>query len=265
MMMLWLNEQFVSVPIFWALTSCLIIQLLAWGWQKHTQNADVVDIGWTLGIIVSVTIYLLVHFSWTVNQVLVMLFPVAWYLRLLWHLINRYDVAQEDGRYQNLRSHWSENTQLKFLLFFIFQALLSVLFSLPAWWVVQTELLYSWQIGLALLIGLSALCGVTLADRQLLRFKRENETTKVCDIGLWRYSRHPNYFFEWMHWWVYPILLWNSDNFWWSVGILLLMLLFLLKLTGIPFSEQQAIKRRGQAYIQYMKQTNKFIPWDFKK
>jgi len=240
---------------------CVFVQFSAWMIQKKTSNADVVDVAWTLGIILSSVVYLyLVPTAWT-QFFMVLLFPIVWYLRLLIHLIIRYDVNHEDSRYQNLRAHWSENTQLKFFGFFMFQALLSVLFSMAAYWVLISPQISGWQIISATAWGLFALVGVTLADHQLLKFKQAHDSTQVCDTGLWQYSRHPNYFFEWLHWFVYPILLWQSNYFWWSLLVVVLMLLFLLKLTGIPFSEQQALKKRGAAYQAYMDKTSPFILW----
>ena len=254
--MLWYNH-----PIILALLACLFIQVVAWFHQKKHQNADTVDIAWTLGIVVSVVIYWLQVPATRNSQVMVLLFPFLWYLRLLVHLLIRYDVKHEDSRYQNLRSHWSDYTQAKFLLFFWFQGGLSVLFSLTAYWVLQAGILLQWQMVIAVTLGVIALLGVTLSDLQLLKFKRTHDSSQVCDVGLWRYSRHPNYFFEWLHWFVYPILLWHSVYFYGSALFVLLMLLFLLKLTGIPFSEQQALKKRGEAYRQYQKRTSPFILW----
>ena len=147
----------------------------------------------------------------------------------------------------------------------MFQAGLSVLFSLTAYWVLTAAVLSGAQVSISLLLGGLALVGVTLSDRQLLNFKRNHDRYEVCDVGLWQYSRHPNYFFEWLHWFVYPILLWKTDYFWWSLAVVFLMLLFLLKLTGIPFSEQQALEKRGQAYRDYMDKTSPFILWRPKK
>ncbi len=254
--MLWLDSVIVL-----SIVACVAIQLVAWLVQKKTDNADTVDIAWTLGIVVCVGIYLWKIPAANSNFFMVLLFPLLWYLRLLYHLILRYDVRHEDSRYQNLRDHWSKNTQLKFLLFFMFQAMLSVLFSITAYWVLVVPEIQVWQLLSATLLGAFALVGVSISDHQLLAFKRSHDSTQVCDIGLWKYSRHPNYFFEWLHWFVYPILLWHSDYFWWSLMVVALMLLFLLKLTGIPFSEQQALKKRGAAYQAYMDKTSPFVLW----
>ncbi len=254
--MLWLNH-----PIVYASLACVLLQLFAWHLQRKNNNADTVDIAWTLGIIVCTVIYMFLIPADDLTMWVVFVFPVIWYSRLLFHLVDRYDANHEDSRYQNLRAHWSANTQIKFLSFFMFQAGLSVLFSLTAYWVLTTAQLQWSQVVTSLIVGGVALVGVTVSDRQLLSFKRSHDTSKVCDVGLWRYSRHPNYFFEWLHWFVYPILLWGSEYFWWSIAVVFLMLLFLLKLTGIPFSEQQALKKRGQAYRDYMDKTSPFILW----
>lgn len=252
----WLNH-----PIAWASVACVLVQVLAWHRQRQTNNADTVDIAWTLGILLCAGIYLLkVPTAWQ-NVMMTLLFPVLWYARLLYHLMIRYDVNHEDSRYQNLRAHWSDYTQIKFLSFFLFQAILSVIFSLTAYWVITTATLSVWQMLLAGFWGGFSLVGVSLADHQLLKFKRSHDSSQVCDVGLWRYSRHPNYFFEWLHWFVYPIMLWGTSYFWWSWLVVAVMLLFLLKLTGIPFSEQQALKKRGQAYRDYMNKTSQFILW----
>jgi cyclopropane-fatty-acyl-phospholipid synthase len=248
-------------PLMLAGLLCVGIQLVAWLIQKQTRNADVVDIAWTLGIVLCALNYLWLIPVSVFTLVAVLVFPVLWYGRLLMHLLMRFDVEHEDSRYQYLRAHLSSHTQSKFLAFFLFQAGLSLLFSLPAYWVVTSAAITGWQLNVALLWGGASLIGVSLADHQLYRFKKTHDSSEVCDVGLWRYSRHPNYFFEWTHWLVYPILLWGSDYFIWSWLIVGLMLLFLLKLTGIPFSEQQALMKRGDAYRTYMKQTSQFILW----
>jgi steroid 5-alpha reductase family enzyme len=80
----------------------------------------------------------------------------------------------------------------------------------------------------------------------------------VCRAGLWRYSRHPNYFFEWVHWWAY-VLIGHA------APLTLLgpaaMLLFLFRVTGIPYTERQALKSRGEQYREYQRTTSRFVPW----
>ena len=115
-------------------------------------------------------------------------------------------------------------------------------------------------------VWLLAVGGEVLADRQLAVWRANPaHRGRVCRAGLWRYSRHPNYFFEWLHWWSYPLLAWGSPE--WQLTLLgpALMLYTLLKVTGIPYTEQQALASRGDDYRAYQHSTSAFIPWFPKK
>ena len=250
----------VENPLILSALACLAMQTLAWLWQWRTSNADIVDITWCFTIVVGALIYYFMAPGQGSIIYMILLFPVMWYTRLGLHLVIRYRVEHEDSRYQNLRSHWSEQTQLKFFFFFVFQAFLGWLFALPAVFISHSEAPLGLMAIIAVLIGVISFVGASIADQQLYRFKSNPENKgKVCDIGLWRYSRHPNYFFEWTHWFVYPLLSWHTDYFYWSLVFPVLMLVFLLKITGIPFAEQQALKNRGEAYRQYQRRTNQFF------
>jgi len=124
---------------------------------------------------------------------------------------------------------------------------------------------YKVTLVIAAVIMVIAFIGEQLADQQLYRFKLNPEHHgKTMDQGLWRYSRHPNYFFEWLHWFAYPIIgLAAGQYLLWIYP--LLMWLFLYYVTGIPFSEKQAIKSRGQNYLDYQQKTSMFIPRKPKK
>ena len=240
---------------------CVVLQVLAWAWQYRTKNADIVDITWSLGIVICALYYFFRLNQGQTTSFLMLIFPALWYLRLSIHLIIRYKADHEDSRYAYLRKHWDQNTQFKFLLFFLFQALLIWIFVLPAYWVSYVPFEMSLKVIMAFVIGFISIIGVTIADKQLYQFKTEENKGKVCDTGLWKYSRHPNYFFEWLHWFVYPVLLIGTPYFYWALIYPFLMLIFLLKLTGIPFSEQQSLINRGDTYRDYQNRTNKFFPW----
>lgn len=119
---------------------------------------------------------------------------------------------------------------------------------------------------LGVILWLTAIGGESIADLQLALFK-SNPAAKgrVCDIGLWKYSRHPNYFFEWIVWVAYFVFSLGSPWSW--VGIIspLLILYFLTCMTGIPPSEARALASRGDAYRDYQRRTSPFIPWIPKK
>lgn len=256
----------LSPTLLTAFASCALIQLIAWLWQVKTKNADSVDIAWSLSMVVATLVFYFKAPDSNPTRHLILLFPGLWYLRLSRYLLKRYRVNHEDNRYKYLRNHWQKYTQIKFFGFFLFQALLAVLFALPAYWISLYEITNLKLMICGILIGVIALIGVTVADKQLFEFK-DNPLNKkeVCNVGLWQYSRHPNYFFEWLHWFVYPLFLWSSPYFYPSIAITLLMLFFLLYLTGIPFSEQQSLINRGDKYREYQSRTSKFFPWKPKK
>jgi cyclopropane-fatty-acyl-phospholipid synthase len=246
--------------LFNALFIAIFMQFIAWIWQIKTKNADIVDITWAAGIVVCTLYYYFAMSNIQTVSYLMLIFPGLWYLRLLIHLIVRYRVSHEDNRYAYLRKHWESRTQTKFFGFFMFQAVLIWFFAMPAYWLRLESNELSLNVIVALAVGLISFIGVTIADKQLLNFKKNN-SKKVCDIGLWKYSRHPNYFFEWLHWFVYPILLISSPYLCWALMYPFVMLYFLLELTGIPFSEQQSLINRGDSYREYQSRTNKFFPW----
>ena len=107
-----------------------------------------------------------------------------------------------------------------------------------------------------------AICGELIVDRQLYRFRtdRSNEG-KVCKVGLWRYSRHPNYFFEWIHWWAYVAIGWGAPYGALTLIGPALMLFFLFKVTGIPPNEENSLASRRDAYREYQRTTSIFYPW----
>lgn len=242
---------------------CLLIQIGGWIWQIKTRNADIADILWAFGIVLcSFIYYFTVALPQHLTAIWMLIFPGLWYLRLTIHLWIRYRIDHEDSRYAYLRSYWKENTQFKFLIFFLFQGFLIWLFSIPSYWLAHVDFQVNFQMFMACGLGVVSIIGVTLADWQLLKFKSQSDSSiRVCEAGLWRYSRHPNYFFEWLHWNIYPLLLFNTDYFLWSLVYPFLMLFFLLKISGIPFSEQQSLIKRGDLYREYQNRTNKFFPW----
>lgn len=238
----------------------LLSQAIAWWWQKRHQHADIADVVWSGMIVVNGLIILSQADGDLFHKLAILVIPVLWYLRLFLHLAERYDLSNEDGRYAYLRKHWQDSTQSKFFAFFMGQGLIISLFSFPAWVLANHSAEFGiWDIFGLLVVALSYL-GVWLSDRQLRHFKKSDEHKgKVCNIGLWRYSRHPNYFFEWTHWFAYPLLTMGSDLQWLMWIYPFIMLAFLLKLTGIPFNEQQNLRSKGDAYREYQQKTNKFF------
>ncbi len=115
---------------------------------------------------------------------------------------------------------------------------------------------------LSLSIWCVGMIGLAVADRQLARFKADRGNRgRTCCRGLWRYSRHPNYFFESIHWWAYAPLAWGTSFGWIALVVPMLLLYFVLFVTGIPPTEAQSLASRGEDYRRYQRTTSRFIPW----
>ncbi len=143
------------------------------------------------------------------------------------------------------------------------QAAWSVLFSMPFLVVAfnTRPAPDGWSVA-AVIVWLAAVGGESLADRQLARFRADPMNRgKACRAGLWRYSRHPNYFFEWTHWWTYVLLAVGSPYWFLAIWGPAVMLLFLLAITGIPPTEAKAVEVLGDEYRAYQKTTSAFVPW----
>ncbi len=248
--------------IGWAATAGLM--LLAWAVQWRTQDAGIVDFTWAASLGLLAFGYAGLADGDPARRLLIAIMAGGWSFRLAAYiLVNRVIGKPEDGRYQRLRAHWREYTQLKFFGFFQAQGLLAAIFAVPFLIVALTpESPPLFAVLSAILIWLLAVGGETLADKQLATWRANSANRgRTCRAGLWRYSRHPNYFFEWLHWWSYPLLAWGSSEWWLTLVGSALMLYTLLKVTGIPYTEQQALASRGDDYRAYQRTTSVFIPW----
>lgn len=239
-----------------------LLMALLWQRQRSTHNAGIVDVAWSFG-----TGLLAVVFAWQVEgdvarRGVVALLAGVWGIRLGLHLLARMKHEKEDGRYRMIRERFGEKTQAVLFGFFQIQAIWAVMFALPMLAAAanpQSGLQWFDVAGIA--IWLVAIIGEAVADAQLSRFRTEPGTQgQVCSRGLWRYSRHPNYFFEWVHWFAYVFIAWGS-SWWWVTWVgVLVMWYFLTRITGIPFTEMRALQTRGEAYREYQRTTSAFFP-----
>jgi steroid 5-alpha reductase family enzyme len=241
-----------------------LIMLVLWLVERTTHNAGVVDVGWSAGVGLLALLFAVTTDTVLWRRLLAGGMLGVWSLRLAGYLlVNRVLGHNEDGRYRTLRQRWGALAGFYFLLFFEAQALLVLIFALPALAVLRNA---SSDFGPAavasLLVWSVAFGGELLADWQLARFRANPaHRGQTCRAGLWRYSRHPNYFFEWLHWWAYVPLAIGSTLWWTALIPPPLMLFFLFKVTGIPATEAQAVASRGDDYRQYQRTTNAFVPW----
>ena len=237
------------------------LQTLGWIWQKRRRNAGIVDALWALGLAIAAVLCAALGSGAVLPRALLALCGGVWGLRLAWHLWRRVRGEAEDGRYAQLRTHWDED-QRKWFAFFQFQAGLVALFALPFLAVASNVDPAPQWIAAALVIWIISVAGEALADRQLATFRADPaQRGRTCRVGLWRYSRHPNYFFEWLHWFTYALLATGSPLVWLAATGPVLMYVFLRWLSGIPFTEAQALRTRGDDYREYQRTTPMLFPW----
>lgn len=249
-----------SLGVLWL--AAALVMTAGWSWQRRRSNAGIVDVLWAAGLGSAAVLLGLGGEGALLPRALVAATGGFWGARLALHLWKRVSREPEDGRYRYLRAHW-QGSQLKFFGFFQFQALLIVLFALPFAAVARnrTGTFTPWM-AIGLTLWVVSLLGESVADAQLRRFRADPANRgHTCDRGLWRFSRHPNYFFEWLHWWTYVGLAVGSAVAWLSGVGPVLMYVFLRWVSGVPFTEAQALRTRGEEYRRYQKQTSVFFPW----
>ncbi|MBX3737652.1 MAG: DUF1295 domain-containing protein [Candidatus Didemnitutus sp.] len=232
---------------------------------RRLDNYGIVDVAWSYAFAPVAWFYAAAGPGWLPRRLLVAALVTLWAARLGTHLLRR--VAShhpvEDGRYVQLRRDWAGHFAPKMFGFVQLQAgsivLLALPFLLPV--VNATPAFLAVEIaGLAL--WLCALAGETIADAQLAAFKRDPANRGcVCDVGLWRYSRHPNYFFEWLVWVAYALFALGSPWGWLGLVAPASILFLLLRVTGIPLTEEQSLRSKGDAYRRYQQTTCAFVPW----
>lgn len=249
------------ILIAWGVMALLMLVL--WLVQKRTHNAGIVDIAWSFG-----TALCAIWFAWGADgdphrRILVGALAGIWGLKLGVYLFSRLIGAHEDRRYAMMREKWGDKAQLWMFVVFQIQAFWAVMFALPMLLAASNGADgLRWYDFVGILIWLISVIGTGIADGQLNAFRKNPDNAgKVCKRGLWRYSRHPNYFFEWIHWWAYVAIGFAAPLGWLTLAGPAVMLFFLLKLTGIPITEKAMVQSRGEAYKQYQRTTSAFVPW----
>jgi steroid 5-alpha reductase family enzyme len=244
------------------------MMLVLWVIHLLIRNAAIVDVGWAAGLAILAIFYAVAGPGYHARKWAIASMAGFWGLRLAAYLLFARVLGRaEEGRYVQLRSEWKTNLPLRFLFFFEFQALLDVVLSLPfllACMDTRIPLGILEKTGAA--IWLIAMAGEALADEQLKAFKKNPANQgRTYRAGLWKYSRHPNYFFEWLIWIGYAVFAVSSPWGWLGLLSPAMVLYFLLGVTGIPATEAQALRSRGNEYRAYQRTTSAFVPWFPKK
>jgi steroid 5-alpha reductase family enzyme len=269
-----MHVETILAPLYDNLLTMFFLMLLCWFIYLLNKNAGIVDIGWALCFFVAAINYQTKspHFlffedyagsTWALRNWIMTLMICIWSGRLAIHLIRRYLNSPEDPRYKRLKEGWGGWIDLKILLLFMFQGILAFLLSIAFYppYLEINKYLTRWEV-IGMGVWLIGVIGESLADYQLTQFKADpaNEG-KVCDVGLWEYSRHPNYFFEWIVWIGFYLFTLGSADWYFGIYAPIVMLILLLYVSGIRLTENQALSTKGEAYRSYQRRTNAFFPW----
>ena len=241
----------------------LAAKTFAWALQLRTRNAGLVDAiwAWTLGGLA--VVYAVLGTAPPELRLLLGLMGGLWGLRLGWHLWVRNHGKPEDWRYARFREQWGAKANRNMFWFFQFQNLFTLMLSASAFLIVayRSDSPSVAAMLLAVVIAGVSVFGESLADRQMERFRRNPANKgRVCRDGLWRYSRHPNYFFECVHWLAYVPLAISAPWGWLSLAAPLVMAFLLLKMSGVPLLEAEMAQRK-KGYAEYVRTTSVLIPW----
>ena len=244
----------------WSGALLLLIAVVFWLISLWRNDVSIVDSLWSLMFLLVALAYAAMSGDGGPREVLVLALVAVWALRLSAYISWRNHGQPEDYRYQEIRANNEPGFRYKsFYIVFVLQAVLAWVISLPLAGAIsgQSDIGFLDYAGVALfLVGLFF---EAIGDLQLSRFRKDPDNTgKVLDKGLWRYTRHPNYFGNFTLWWAFYLIA-LSAGAWWTVVSPLLMTFLLLKVSGVTLLEKDIGERRPR-YQQYIRRTNAFFP-----
>lgn len=244
----------------YGLAAIAALAILTWLLSVIKRDVSIVDSIWSLMILAGAAVYAASSDYYGTRSFLILGLLLLWALRLSLYLTWRNWGEPEDRRYREIRDKYSPHFALKSLgIIFLLQALLAWIISLPLWPALSQSVALQPLDMLAIALWLLGMSFEIIGDWQLARFKADPANRgKVLDQGLWRYTRHPNYFGEALIWWSFYLFA-VSAGAWWTLFAPLLMTWLLLKFSGVVLLEQ-SINERRPAYRQYIESTNAFIP-----
>ncbi len=240
----------------------LVLQSGLWLLSLPLRNASIVDVFWGVGFVLIAWTSVWLADSWTVRSLVLALITTLWGLRLAGYLAWRNFGKGEDYRYQALRAKnpaWFWLSSL--LMVFWLQGGLMWVVALPLQYTPVSHAVWQWLDMLGVTLWAVGWFCETVGDWQLARFKSQPENRgRVMQRGLWRYTRHPNYFGDFLVWWGIYLVAIASGGAWWMAISPLIMSVLLIRVSGVALLEQSIANRRPE-YVEYARRTSSFFPW----
>lgn len=248
-----------------------LLMAAAWWVAITTGRSGFVDAVWSYAVGAAGVAAALAPLDGTeetsARQILVAILAMLWSLRLGFHILRRTLKGGDDPRYAQLRREWGDAFPQRLFVFLQIQAGAAFLLALAMLAAARNPSpSLDWLDGAAILVFLAAVAGETIADNQLEHFRADPaHQGRVCDAGLWSWSRHPNYFFEWLGWVAYPLIAIDLSGGY-PLGLVALaapvfMYWLLVHVSGVPPLEAHMLRSRGASFRAYQEEVSAFWPW----
>ncbi len=236
---------------------------ISWAVQRATGASGWIDTIWSLAVGVGGVAGAYLAAGPVERRVTAIVIVAAWSLRLAFHIGARTRLGGEDPRYEKLIKEWGDRASFRLFYFLQIQAVAAFILVLAVYCAASNPAEYP-QVGdlLALAVAAVAVIGEMVADVQLSRFRKTPEAKReICQRGLWAYSRHPNYFFEWLFWCSWPLMALPALGFA-AIALLapVMMYWLLVHVSGIPPLEEHMLKSRGDQFRAVQARVNAFFP-----
>jgi steroid 5-alpha reductase family enzyme len=237
--------------------------IVGWAVQRMSGLSGWIDAIWSISVGAGGMAAAMFAEGPFARRVVVLVVIAAWALRLGWHIAARTAGGGEDPRYARLIENWGRSAALRLFLFLQLQAMVAFILIFAVYLAATNDEAYPRGLDFfAALIAAAALFGETASDVQLAKFRRTPQAkTEVCETGFWQYSRHPNYFFEWLFWCCWPLFAVSSSIVSWiSLLAPALMYWLLGHVSGIPPLEEHMLRSRGDKFRSLQRRVNAFFP-----
>ncbi len=252
----------------YAFITVMMLMTILWIISIPLKNVSIVDIFWGIGFIVANSTYVFLSGEIYTRKLIVFILVTLWGLRLSGYLLFRNYGKEEDFRYQEFRMHFGAKRYWWFSFFqvFLLQGSLIAIISLPLLGVntfTESNDLNALDY-IAIAVWLIGFFFESVGDFQLSKFKNNPDNKgKVLDTGLWRYTRHPNYFGDAAVWWSFGLFSMASGAYWHVVGSIIMTYL-IIKISGVSLLEKSLSETKPK-YRDYVSKTSAFFPWVSKK
>ena len=246
---------------FEALMLILGMSIITWFYSLYRHDVSIVDSLWSLMFLAAALVYAWQAPARGMHTVFIFMLVAVWALRLSIHLTARNWGEPEDRRYREIRRNNEPHFGVKSLyIIFGLQGMLAWIISIPLLFALFARSGFHWLDIFATALWLFGFFFEAVGDYQLMKFKEvKSNQGKVLDTGLWRFTRHPNYFGEACIWWAYCLFAIPAGG-WWTIYAPVLMTFLLLKVSGVVLLEKDITQRRPE-YQSYIERTSAFFPW----